>query len=127
MLNPKAAAKSAVCVCSQIARGVRQAVLPGCTILLALMLLGAIAAAQSDTGRITGTITDATKAVVQNATITAKNEKTGETRIVTSNEQGVFTVTELRPSTYTLSVDAKGMAPAQYSGGDFQLGEAGNM
>jgi len=90
---------------------------------MAFMLLGAIASAQSDSGRITGTVTDSSKAVMQNATISIKNEKTGETRSVTSNDQGVFTVTELGPSTYTLSVDAKGMAPAQYSGITLQVGQ----
>src|SRR5215831_4493409 len=49
------------------------------TRIVSLSLLGAVAVpmlyAQSDTGRITGTITDATNAVVPHATVTIKNEK----------------------------------------------------
>ncbi|MGA2264491.1 MAG: carboxypeptidase regulatory-like domain-containing protein [Acidobacteriota bacterium] len=123
MSNHKTAAKSAACVKSRIASVIRQVVLPGCTFLLALMLLGAIAAAQSDTGRIAGTVTDTTKAVVPNAVVSVKNEKTGETRNVTSNEQGVFTVTQLGPSTYAVNVTASGMAPAQYTGVTLEVGQ----
>ena len=86
--------------------------------LLAPFLFG-----QSDTGRITGTISDATNAVVQNATVTLKNEKTGQIRKVTANDQGVYLVTQLGPSTYTVMAETAGMAPAEYSGVALQVGQ----
>src|SRR5712692_10486378 len=72
--------------------------------------------AQSDSGRITGTITDASGAVVPNAQVTVKNEKTGQSRKVKANDQGAYIVTQLGPSTYALTAEANGMAPAEYSG-----------
>src|SRR5215471_4515056 len=79
------------------------------TRIASLSLLGAMAVpmlyAQSDTGRITGTITDATSAVVPHATVTIKNEKTGQTRKVTANDQGGYLIPQLGPSTYTVTTE----------------------
>jgi len=92
-----------------------------------LSLLGAVMVsvlhAQSDTGRIAGTVTDPANAVVPRAAIKVKNEKTGETRKVVTNEQGLYFVTQLGPSTYTITVEVAGMAPAEYSGVTLQVGQ----
>src|SRR6516225_8103784 len=97
------------------------------TPILRFSLLGAMAIslvyAQSDTGRLTGTITDSTGAVVPKVVATIKNEKTGQTRKVTSNDEGVYLVTQLGPSTYTITTEASGMAPAEYSGITLQVGQ----
>src|SRR6516162_8001766 len=79
--------------------------------------------AQSDTGRITGTLTDSTTAVIRNATVTVKNEKTGQTRRVTTNDDGIYLVTQLGPSTYTISAEATGMDAAEYTGITLQVGQ----
>jgi hypothetical protein len=90
-----------------------------------LLLLGvSMALGQSDTGRITGTVTDATSAVVPNVTITVKNEKTGETRKTSTSSQGIYLVTQLSPATYTISTEVAGMAPAEYSGVSLQVGQS---
>jgi Carboxypeptidase regulatory-like domain len=78
---------------------------------------------QSDTGRITGTITDATGAALQSATITVKNEKTGQIRKAMAGDQGAYIVTQLGPSSYTVTAAATGMAPAEYSGVILQVGQ----
>ena len=94
---------------------------------LRLTLLGAALSSmlygQTDTGRITGTITDATNAAVPNAAVTIKNEKTGQTRKVTSNMEGAYVATQLGPSTYTVTAEAPGMAPAEFSGVTLQVGQ----
>lgn len=90
--------------------------------LLAVLIAGAIYA-QTDTGRITGTITDATNAVVPSVAVTIKNEKTGQTRKLTTNQEGAYIATELGPSTYSITTEAAGMAPAQYSGVSLQVGQ----
>src|ERR1035441_1563977 len=91
------------------------------------LLLGALTAtlilAQSDSGRISGTITDASSAVVPNAPVTVKNERTGQARKVTANGQGVYLVTQLGPSTYTVTAEVTGMAPAENSGVTLQVGQ----
>ncbi|MCD9186591.1 MAG: carboxypeptidase regulatory-like domain-containing protein [Pyrinomonadaceae bacterium] len=64
-----------------------------------------VAFAQSD-ARITGTVTDVNGAIVPGASIVVKNEKTGEVRTVTANNDGIFFVAALKPTAYTVSVSA---------------------
>src|SRR6185295_2895307 len=45
-----------------------------------------------------------------------KNEKTGEERTVTSNAQGRYVVTGLKPAQYTIRVTFSGFAPLEYTG-----------
>jgi hypothetical protein len=63
--------------------------------------------AQSDNASISGTVTDASGAVVPRATITVTNEATNQTRSATSGDSGSYTVTNLPPGSYTVSVEAK--------------------
>jgi hypothetical protein len=73
------------------------------------------AAAQTDSGRISGNVIDQTSAFVPGATVTVKNTKTGETRTVTTDEKGHFLVTPLKPSTYTITVQKAGFAVIEYT------------
>ena len=59
--------------------------------------------AQTDQGRIAGTVTDANGGVVPGATVTVTNEITGEARTVTANDDGSFLVVALKPTKYTVS------------------------
>ena len=73
--------------------------------LTAAMLIASMTVfAQTDTGRIAGTLTDQNGAIVQGITVTAKNDRTGEERSATSSEDGTYVIANLRPSTYTVSV-----------------------
>jgi hypothetical protein len=65
--------------------------------------------AQADQGRIVGTVTDANGGVVPGATVTIKNEKTGEERTATTNESGYYIVASLKPSLYTVSASAQNL------------------
>jgi hypothetical protein len=97
------------------------------TALLRFTLLGGIVLpllnAQSDTGRIIGTITDPSGAVVPNTPVILKNEKTGAVRKVTSNEQGIYVATQLLPATYAITTQATGMATTEYAGVTLQVGQ----
>jgi len=73
------------------------------------------AAAQTDSGRISGNVIDQTSAFVPGATVTVKNTKTGETRAVTTDENGHFLLTPLKPSTYTITVQKAGFAVIEYT------------
>ena len=82
---------------------------------LALVIgLPMIAAAQGDAGRISGTVRDQSGANVAGAMVTVKNEKTGETRSVVSNDQGFFLITPLKPSTYTIKANKGGFGDIEY-------------
>ena len=78
--------------------------------LATIVLFSLPANAQTDQGRIAGTVTDANGALVPGATIVVKNERTGEERTATTNEVGYFIVSALRPSTYSVNANAKDLS-----------------
>jgi hypothetical protein len=67
------------------------------------------APAQTDQGRIVGTVTDANGAIVLGATVLAKNERTGEERTTATNESGYYIIASLKPSTYTVTASAQNL------------------
>src|SRR6478609_1445088 len=88
----------------------------GLFLLAAILLaLPAAAGAQTD-GRFTGVVIDATGAFVPGATVTIRNEKTGEERTVKSNDQGLYVVTNLKPSVYTIRATFGNFAPIEITG-----------
>src|SRR5258708_93242 len=95
--------------------------------ILCLMVFGVLVVpvtyGQSDTCRLKGTVTDATNAIIPNATVTLKNEKTGKIRKTTVSEQGTYAVTQLEPASYTVTAEATGMAPAETAGVTLQVGQ----
>src|SRR5919205_2896081 len=64
---------------------------------------------------LTGTVTDTSGATVPDATVTVKSEKTGEERVVKSNEVGLYRVTNLAPTTYSVEGKAADLGPTQYA------------
>jgi hypothetical protein len=65
--------------------------------------------AQTDQGRVAGTVTDANGALVPGASIVVRNERTGEERTATSSESGSYLVSGLRPSLYTVTASAQNL------------------
>jgi hypothetical protein len=80
--------------------------------LLLLITLGVNVAAQTETGQINGTVKDPNGAVVPGAAVTVKSVETGAERTATSNEDGAYTVTNLQPGPYDVTVQAQSFAPA---------------
>jgi hypothetical protein len=81
------------------------------TILLfvALIFGSSAAIAQEEiTGAISGQVTDANGAVVQGATVSVVNNETKAARKVQTNEEGLFTITNLVPGTYSVTIEASG-------------------
>ena len=78
--------------------------------LTGVVLIASMAAfAQSDTGSITGTLRDQNGAVVPGASITARNQRTGEQRTTTSNLYGSFSIPALKASGYTVTATSTGL------------------
>jgi hypothetical protein len=73
-----------------------------------MLSLASLAWAQSGSGNLTGTVTDAQGAVVPGATITATNTATGAVRTSVSNDRGVFSLPGLRPGNYTVKAELSG-------------------
>ena len=59
-------------------------------------------------GSIVGTVTDPSGAAVPSAQVKVTELGTGNSRMVSSDPQGYYVVTSLRPEQYTLSVQAAG-------------------
>ncbi|HEX8685327.1 MAG TPA: carboxypeptidase-like regulatory domain-containing protein, partial [Pyrinomonadaceae bacterium] len=82
--------------------------------LAALLLLCAAAAvAQGAFGSLTGTVRDPAGAILAGASVEATNKATGDKRSAVTNEEGVYTITNLPVGTYTLTVTSAGFAPGK--------------
>ncbi len=87
-------------------------------VLLLLITIGGVSNvwAQTSFGRISGTVTDSSGAVVANATVTATDPVTNFTRTVQADESGFYTITNLPVATYTVSVEMANFKKAVQSG-----------
>jgi outer membrane receptor protein involved in Fe transport len=73
--------------------------------LAALMLWG-----QAETGQISGTVVDASGAVVPNVTVAAKNIATGSQRATATNTAGVFVLPNLSAGDWEITLSSTGFA-----------------
>src|SRR5205807_3193856 len=75
-----------------------------------VLLLGFVRTSYSQTtfASITGTVTDATGAIVPGAIITATHGETNIKTSATSNEEGNYTIAQLKEGNYTVRHEAKG-------------------
>ena len=78
------------------------------TLFLVALLTSFDAAGQQITGSIRGTVLDPSGAIVQLATVTAKQIETGLTRVAVSDRQGEYVLVELPIGHYQLEVQANG-------------------
>jgi hypothetical protein len=70
-----------------------------------------VANAQVLYGSVVGTVTDQSGAVIPKAEIKAANPQTGETRDITSDSDGRFTIGNVLPGIYEVHVSATGFRP----------------
>src|SRR5881227_1071220 len=68
----------------------------------------ALLAQTAGTGAITGTVTDATHAVIPNVTVTAISRDTGQARTVTTGADGSYKFALLPPGDYKVTFTATG-------------------
>ena len=83
---------------------------------LCLALCAASLFSQSERGTITGTIRDASGAVISDAKVTISNSQTGVSFSAPSNATGEYTVPQLQVGTYTVRVEKAGFRPASITG-----------
>jgi hypothetical protein len=72
--------------------------------------------AQSDSTSVSGTVADASGALLPNAKIIVRNEATGVEQSINSNESGQYTIPNVRPGSYTVTVEAAGFQTFKTSG-----------
>jgi len=73
-------------------------------VVLCLSFTGLVSA-QSSTGTIQGSVTDAQGAVIQGATVTITNQGTNRVVTVTTNTEGLFSLPALDPGAYKVQVE----------------------
>jgi outer membrane receptor protein involved in Fe transport len=67
----------------------------------------------TETGTISGTVTDPTGAVVPNAKVTVVNPATSAQRVSSTDARGAYAVVGLLPAVYSVTVEASGFAKAE--------------
>ena len=87
-----------------------------------LTICSTIAFSQGTTSRITGVVTDQTKAVVAGAEVTVTNQATNVSYKTTTGPSGVYVVDSLQIGTYTVSIDAKGFKKFVSTGNVLSIG-----
>ena len=83
-----------------------------CLALMVIVFFACGTFAQSTTdGAVGGTVTDPSGAVVPNAKVTVSNKSTNAEQTVNTDETGYFRVAKLQPGSYSVKVEAAGLAP----------------
>src|SRR5438874_938237 len=96
-------------------------------ILASFALLGTILSAgqlraQVAGATLSGTVNDPSGAVVPNAQVSARNTATGVTRAATTDSAGFYSIPNLLPGNYEVTVTATGFSTAVQSNVDLAVG-----
>ena len=86
-----------------------------CSGLFIVLSLAGTVHAQSATGQITGTVKDATGAVIAGVPVTISSQLTGITRTTKSNDAGAYSFPLMPVSVYSVTADQKGFRAAKRS------------
>lgn len=78
-----------------------------------LLLCATPLGAQTHTGSIRGILTDPNGAVITEAVVTLTSEETGEERTTTTNGEGEYVISALRPGSYQLKIAGSGFKTHQ--------------
>src|SRR5215471_2844269 len=86
-----------------------------------LLLFASVPALAQVNAGLSGTVSDASGALIPGVEVTAKNVKTGITDTRVTNETGSFSFPSLQPGTYTLEASLSGFQKAAYN--NVELGQ----
>jgi Carboxypeptidase regulatory-like domain len=92
-----------------------------------LLLLVPIAFGQVGTASLSGTVTDATGAVVPNAEVTLHSTQGAFTRTVGAGSDGLYVLASLQPGSYELAVHATGFQDYKSGGIELSSGQAATL
>src|SRR5580692_4320824 len=96
-------------------------------LFLITLLIGLNAAAQQITGSIRGTVLDPSGAIVQAATVTARQTETGLIRSAVTDRQGEYVLVELPIGHYQLEVHAQGFQKYLQQGISLDVNESATV
>src|SRR4051812_47296129 len=89
--------------------------------LAVVLLLFAVRLCSQTLGTVTGEVKDSTGAAVADATITVRNTATNGVRVVTTNEDGLYTIPALVPGMYDVKAEKTGFKAVTRSGIELQV------
>jgi len=89
--------------------------------LLALLLCSAPAAAQVDTGAVTGTVKDPSGAVIANAAVKVESSGTGSVVSLLTNTSGIYAQPGLKAGVYSISASAAGFKTVSKTGVEVRI------
>lgn len=93
-----------------------------------LVLAAANTQAQSTyTAQLTGVVMDSSGAVIPGASVTLTDESTGIGTTFSTDHRGIYVFTGVRPATYTIRVESKGMAPQERKGLALQVNQQATL
>jgi len=88
----------------------------GLVLFVAVVILGCVLFAQTYQGRILGSVTDPSGAVISGATVTITNTATGVARNLSTNAAGDYNAPNLEPGPYMVTAQAASFKKAQRTG-----------
>ena len=99
----------------------KRSLVSGLAAVLGILLISIIGVTQTSaqstyTAQLTGVVTDSSGGVIPNATVTLTDEGTNISTVRATDSKGVYALTNLRPSKYTIRVEAPGMNPLEHHG-----------
>src|SRR5208283_360505 len=105
----------------------RHAILPAGLIVAALTFLPSPGFGQNASCSLSGTVYDASNAVVPKAKAVLTDEATNTTRETASNGSGFFSISAIQPGSYTVTISAPGFAVWERTHIVFNQGENRNL
>jgi hypothetical protein len=93
------------------------------TTIIALGLCSVTLAQNTNSGDIRGTVSDATGAVIPDATVTLLNTNTGVTKELTTNSSGLYDAVSILPGDYTITFFKDGFQRVVRTGVALQVGQ----
>jgi hypothetical protein len=94
----------------------RKSFAPSLGALCLSLALAVCAWAQTNTSRISGTVTDSSGAVIAGAKVTAKSDATGVAQTQATTEAGLYSFPSLPVGSYTITVEMTGFKTANQAG-----------
>jgi hypothetical protein len=93
----------------------------------AAWLLTGLATAQTPTATLVGRITDATHASIAGASVKVRNVETNEVRALQSAVDGGFTVADLKPGFYEVTIEKDGFKLVRARSVELQVGQTARL
>ena|SRR5690242_2355628 len=99
----------------------------GGVLLLPFFIAAPSVIAQTNSGELTGRVTDKSESVVPDAQVLIRNTGTGDVRETLSNNEGCFVATFLPPGQYEVTASAQGFMKAVLAGIRIEAGQRVNV